>query len=79
MSEPQHSDEQPDLPSKGFVALLYIPLMVPALLPLYFATQEEDTALLFIMVGTALAILVFNAFVLIGAYRWFGSKRARDE
>jgi len=59
------------LPSKRFVALLYVPLMVPALLPLYFASQEDDPVLLAIMIGTAIAVLVFNAVVLVAAYRYF--------
>ena len=79
MSDSQDNETQPQLPSKGFVALLYLPLMVPALLPLYFATQEDDPALIAIMVGTGVMVLVVNAAVLIGAYRWFASKGASDE
>jgi len=79
MSDSPHSDDQPELPSKGFVALLYIPLMVPALLPLYFATQEEDSSLVAIMIGTGVVVLLFNAAMLVGVYRWFASRGASDE
>lgn len=62
----------PRLPSKRFVALLYLPLTLPAMLPLYFAREQEDPALVAVMVATTLVILVVNAVVLIALYRYFG-------
>ena len=69
----EHSEHNPKrgVPSKGFVALLYVPLLVPAILPLYFAVNEDDPALMAIMIGTTVAVLIFNAVVLVAAYRWF--------
>lgn len=70
-------EKQSRLPSKRFVALLYIPLMVPAIVPIYMASDQDDPVLVAIMIGTAVAVLIANALFLILIYRWFarGSKQ----
>ena len=72
MTADKEPSTAPKLPSKRFVALLYLPLMLPAMLPLYFARDQDDPVLVTIMVGTTVAILIVNAFVLVGMYRYFG-------
>ena len=67
MSEPQHHN----VPSKRFVAALYVPLLVPALLPLYFAFGEDDPFIIGVMIATAVAVALFNAVMLIMVYRHF--------
>ena len=57
-------------PSKGFVAALYIPLLVPALLPLYFAIDQDDPTIVAVMIATTVVVLVTNALILVLAYRW---------
>ncbi len=70
MTQEDNARSAQKLPSKGFVAMLYIPLLVPALLPLYFAADQDDPALVAVMVGTAITVLIFNAVILVVAYRW---------
>lgn len=74
MNEPKQPDSSRNLPSKRFVALLYIPLMVPAMLPLYLSRDQDDPVILAIMIGTAIAILLFNALMLVMVYRWFAEQ-----
>jgi hypothetical protein len=78
MKPQQDQQTQPNLPSKGFVALLYIPLMGPALLPIYLSRDQEDPTLVAIMVLTSVAILLGNALMLVLVYRWFASA-AKDD
>lgn len=67
----EHEDNKArTAPSKGFVAALYIPLMVPALLPLYFAIDQDDPFIVGVMIATTVLVLVANALVLVFAYRW---------
>ena len=52
---------------------LALPLMLPALLPLYMSQDQEDPTLVAIMVGTSIAILIGNAVALVLLYRWFAN------
>jgi len=66
-----HTDQPRNLPSKRFVALLYIPLTLPAAIPLYMARSQDDPVILAIMIGTTIVILFGNAGLLVLLYRWF--------
>ena len=58
-------------PSKRFVAMLYLPLLVPAVIPLYLARDQDDPVILAVLVATSLALAVGNALLLVLLYRWF--------
>lgn len=64
-------DNSRKAPSKRFVALLYLPLMIPALIPLFMSRNQEDPVIVAIMVGTSLTVLVANGFFLVLIHRWF--------
>lgn len=71
MSDDSPGTRKQRLPSKRFMVMLYIPLMIPAFIPLWMARDQDDTAILVIMYGTAVAVLVANGLMLMMLYRWF--------
>jgi hypothetical protein len=71
MSEVQHNRKQGRLPSKKFAALLYIPLTIPGIIPLYYALQQDDMAVALVMAVTGVGVLALNALLLVVLYRWF--------
>ena len=78
MSEDRPNSREHQMPSKRFMALLYIPLMIPAFIPLWMARDQDDTVILAIMYGTAVAILIGNALMLTMLYRWFEARTNDD-
>ena len=72
MREPTEN-QRAKMPSKAFVAALYIPLLLPAAVPLYLAREQDDPLVVAILVGTTLALLIGNALLLVILYRWFSS------
>ena len=57
--------------SKRFVAMLYLPLLVPAAIPVYLARDQDDPVVLAVLVATSVALVVGNALLLVILYRWF--------
>lgn len=68
-STTQHDSEN-GRPGRLMLVALYLPLIVPALIPAYYATKQDDPMVSTAMGATSFAILVFNAVVLYLAYRW---------
>jgi hypothetical protein len=71
MADVDHQQQRRKLPNKKFVALLYVPLMIPGIIPLYHATQQDDPAVALVMAATGVGVLIFNAVLLVALYRWF--------
>ncbi len=72
--EEQETTPSKELPSKKWVAALYVPLIIPALVPLYMVRDQEDPVIVAIMLGTTVAVLFANAAFLVLVYRWFAGR-----
>lgn len=45
-------------------------LTLPALIPFYFASKEQDPATFWLLIATGVTLLIANAMALILIYRW---------
>lgn len=77
MSEVDRKPQRGKLPAKKFAVLLYLPLTIPGIIPIYYATKQQDSTVAWVMVATGVGVLLFNALLLAVLYRYFA--RMRDQ